>query len=272
MTGVSGIFQAGETITSAVAGSGKVAAGTVKYKTLAYDTQTYNFAAAQIIWGLTSGATATIMSDTDAGTTGVLKVKLITGTFSAGEILAVDHATVDLAATQTTTALTSIYRARLFPDGGIGPFVLLSAVSPVSGDLRGACEVVGNNVFISNTTSLYVAHIGPDGIGSWTTYVPGFSKISHSLMRVLRDHLIAIGGYNGSTTVTTSYSATINSSGEANPVTWHQTQTMPLTKRRFGLTKIGSRIFVVGGVDVNNAVRTEVYTANLDPAGTIGGV
>ncbi len=345
LTGVVGVFVAGENLTDPITGVAKVAATTVQYKTLAYDAQLYAFAAGQIIWGLTSDATATIQADDDGGLTGTLKVKLITGTFVDDESIAVQYATADGALVQTIpygsqtgnftvgdtltggtsgavgtissvtdggatgtiylvrvtgafedaeivtgalgggallnadpafseTALTSSYRARLFPDGGIGPFVLLSTIVPVSGDLRNACEVVGNRLLIQRSGVVYVAHIGPEGIGPFTTYAPGFSKVSHCLLKVLGNKLISIGGSDGSDTVSTCYEATIDSGGAANPVTWHQTQPLPLApgKRLFGLTRIGDRIFAIGGADDADAVRTEVYSATLDPSGTVGGV
>ncbi len=281
LTGVSGTFVDGEAITDPITGAAKVAAGTVKYKTLGYSAQTANFAAGQIIWGgTTAAATGTVMSDTDAGTTGTLKVKLITSAFVLGEKICVDHATADLAATATSTSLNTCYRARLGPDGSIGAFTLLSVAAPASGDLRGACEVVGDRVFVANATELYSARIGPDGIGPWTTAVPGFSKVSHSLLRVQGDKLIAVGGYTGSTTTATVYETQINSSGDANPVSWHQTQPLSIgvdsgavaARRRHGLTRIGNRLFVIGGVDTNNLVLASCLGCTLDPAGTIGGI
>ncbi len=55
---------------------------------IAYDTQTANFSVGHTITGGTSGATAVIVEDTDAGTTGTLRVKSVTGTFVDNEIIA----------------------------------------------------------------------------------------------------------------------------------------------------------------------------------------
>ena len=52
-----------------------------------YDAQTVNFTAGQVLTGATSGATCTILSDTDAGATGTLLVKNIVGTFVNNEII-----------------------------------------------------------------------------------------------------------------------------------------------------------------------------------------
>ena len=55
--------------------------------TLAYDTQTANFATGLKMTGATSGATATILEDTDAGATGTLTIGNIVGVFQDDEII-----------------------------------------------------------------------------------------------------------------------------------------------------------------------------------------
>ncbi len=55
--------------------------------TLAYDTQTANFTVGQVLTGATSGATARIIADVDAGATGTLTLKDISKEFVVGEII-----------------------------------------------------------------------------------------------------------------------------------------------------------------------------------------
>ena len=55
--------------------------------TLAYDTQTANYTVGALVTGVTSGATAVILEDTDAGATGTLMLGNITGIFQTGEII-----------------------------------------------------------------------------------------------------------------------------------------------------------------------------------------
>lgn len=55
--------------------------------TLAYDAQTANFVLGSVLTGATSGATARITADTDAGTTGTLTLKDIIGAFLDNEII-----------------------------------------------------------------------------------------------------------------------------------------------------------------------------------------
>jgi hypothetical protein len=56
--------------------------------TLAYDNQTANYTAGNNIVGQTSGATATIIADSDSGTTGTLSLGNVSGTFIDNEIIA----------------------------------------------------------------------------------------------------------------------------------------------------------------------------------------
>lgn len=56
-------------------------------KTLDYNTQTANFTVGSVVTGGTSGATATILEDADAGTSGTLTLGNIVGTFQNGEII-----------------------------------------------------------------------------------------------------------------------------------------------------------------------------------------
>ena len=59
--------------------------------TLAYDNQSANFTAGKQLTGGTSTATATIVSDTDAGSTGTLTLTNIMGTFIDGETITDDN-------------------------------------------------------------------------------------------------------------------------------------------------------------------------------------
>lgn len=58
---------------------------------LAYDTQTGNFTTGRTLTGATSGATATIVADTDAGATGTLALQNIVGEFVDNEAITDDN-------------------------------------------------------------------------------------------------------------------------------------------------------------------------------------
>ena len=75
--------------------------------TLAYQTQTGNFAAGLVLTGGTSTATALIESDSDAGTTGTLTLSNISGTFSTAETIT-DTGTGSAAANGILKSITSV--------------------------------------------------------------------------------------------------------------------------------------------------------------------
>lgn len=90
---VRGTFVDNEIITDGASGSatanGGVTEGVVSIgrSTLSYDTQTVNFTLPGTLTGGTSGATATLVSDTDAGTTGTLVITDVRGSFADNEII-----------------------------------------------------------------------------------------------------------------------------------------------------------------------------------------
>ena len=108
---------------------------------LPYDAQTSNFVVGTTVVGATSGATGVILADSDAGTTGILKINTVTGTFVDNETLnisGVGFATANCpggitpAEYDTTIANFAPKFAgtnvliKLFPDVGKAPAVIQS--------------------------------------------------------------------------------------------------------------------------------------------------
>lgn len=90
---VRGTFVDNEIITDGASGSamanGSVTEGVVSIgrSTMSYDAQTVNFTIPGNLTGGTSGATAVLVSDSDAGTTGVLTITDVRGSFADNEII-----------------------------------------------------------------------------------------------------------------------------------------------------------------------------------------
>jgi hypothetical protein len=76
-------------------------------RTLAFDAQTANFTLGKIITGATSGATAIILEQTDAGATGVLTLGSISGTFVDNEIITDNNGTPGSATVNGTVGWTT---------------------------------------------------------------------------------------------------------------------------------------------------------------------
>lgn len=98
-------------------------------RTLAYSAQTANFTIGKTLTGASSGATATIVSDTDAGVTGTLTLKNIVGAFQSGEIITDDNgvpgsATAGATGSSLIVNFTDIARPPLFSLGVVAGDVL----------------------------------------------------------------------------------------------------------------------------------------------------
>ncbi len=76
---------------------------------LDYDAQSANFTPGAVLTGATSGATATITSDTDAGATGTLVLATVVGTFLDNEIIADDNVSPGSATANRTQYKTLAY-------------------------------------------------------------------------------------------------------------------------------------------------------------------
>lgn len=86
--GGSALVNGTQTLSNAVLkGTNKILSGPTRPGTLAYDGQTGNFAVGEIVTGGTSGATGTVLSDADGGTSGTLTMADASGVFIDNEAL-----------------------------------------------------------------------------------------------------------------------------------------------------------------------------------------
>ncbi len=76
---------------------------------LAYDAQSANFTVGAILTGGTSGATALITADTDAGSTGTLELRSISGTFQNDETITDDNGSPGSATSNGTVTVMTLY-------------------------------------------------------------------------------------------------------------------------------------------------------------------
>jgi len=104
--------------------------------TLDYDAQTSDFTVGTILTGGTSGATATILEDSDSGTTGTLTLGDIVGTFEDNEVVTdsvTGSADVNGTLTFTYTEISTAPKARI---------VKVIGTRCYAGDLEGARDTV----------------------------------------------------------------------------------------------------------------------------------
>jgi len=282
LTSVTGDFVNGETITgSAASTTGEVAL--TQYKELPYTAQAVNFVAAQIIWGLTSGATATIMADTDGGTTGTLKIKLWTGTFTALEPIAVQKADVDdtlfltlaydgqtgnFASLETITGGTSgaVSQIESGTDTGTAGVLTLATMSggpfqnneAVTGTVVGSALADGANVLAeAEVLTIYRSRLSPDGsLNAWSS------------IGTLPDNSVGAGTLVAVGNMLYFSSAGVLWFARADGLsldTWNSV-TIPAVLANHSMLAIGHFLVILGG-DVSDTDKGTVYVLPLDSDG-----
>ena len=97
---------------------GKVMAVARTRATLTYTAQTANYTAGATLTGVTSGATAKILSDVDAGATGTLTIYGIEGMFINGETITDSVTGSAVAGTYTASQVRSCVKDRMFNKQG----------------------------------------------------------------------------------------------------------------------------------------------------------
>jgi len=291
LTAITGTFVAGDVITDPITGSAKVAAAanSTQYKTLSYDAQTKNFVIGDIVWGGTSGATATILVDTDGGATGVLKLRAITGAFADNEKVRVAYADANLSQYRdllydaesgnftlgdTLTDLTSGATGILFSqtDSGATGSVVLRTISGtfanghvVTASPHGGSATINSVPAINagTSTAIYRARIDSAGAGvgpftAVSAILPQTSTVVNSL---------AFGGnsllYLAADKL---YSAKWFPGGELGPFVLSSPGFSRVDECMLGVND--SNLLVVGGY-TGSAVSANVYRTEIEPDGTV---
>ena len=168
--------------------------------------------------------------------------------------------------------VSTVYSAKINSDGTIGSFATLSTLpaarwghSTVA--YNGYLFVTGGTPDDSTATStVYSAQIKPDGtVGAWATLstLPAI-MYAHSAVAG-NGYLFVTGGYNGTSSLSTVYSAKINSDGTIGA--WATLSTLPAALRYLSTTAYNGYLFVTGG---GAAAVSTVYSAPINSDGTIG--
>lgn len=149
--------------------------------TLAYDTQTANYTLGEVLTGATSGATARIIADTDAGTTGTLTLQDIVGTFLDNEIItdgAGGSATVNGSIAESAAALIGAVTAiRAAQETNAnwnatfaanGPQIELQVTGDTSQTVEWSCDVdvtmdQGSPIVVAQALQFQLAYHGRTG-------------------------------------------------------------------------------------------------------------
>ncbi len=177
--------------------------------------------------------------------------------------------------TGTGAFVTTVYTAPINTDGTLGAWTTGTAI-PV-GLLDASVFVVKNKAYIvggrtgtgvgTYVSTVYVANINSDGtIGAWTTSQALPSVLGYCKTIVTKNRVYTLGGYNGSTYVTSMYSAVINIDGTLGP--WTVQGTTPYSASACYVAVIKNRVYLIGGYI--GTYKRDVYYATIDGDGVIG--
>lgn len=162
-----------------------------------FDAQTANFALSVTLYGATSGATATIRAQSDAGATGTLTVNDLVGAFVDNETITTD--TLIAYGTQTAN----------FTAGQ----VLTGGTSGATGTIRSVTDFGVTGTLSLNTTTVVgtfqVGEIVTDGAGGSATVTTVTAGGSATLAKVVASNLAVTGGINGNTNATIQPNTTL---------------------------------------------------------------
>lgn len=146
----------------------------LKGKWLMYDAQTANFTVGKTVTGGTSGATAYILGDTDGGSTGVLRLTNIVGTFQDNEAITDDNSTPGAAVVNGTPGDWYVAFDGQSSDYVAGETVTVTGGSAAVGVVRGIVDAGATGTLVIERTSgsvplnneALVGSLGGDGDAS----------------------------------------------------------------------------------------------------------
>ena len=168
----------------------------------------------------------------------------------------------------------AVYTAPINHDGTLGPWTTdtsLPAAVYVSQAVvtKNRVYLLGGNIGSLSSSTVYTAPINPDGtLGAWTTANSLPADVAYSQAIVTKTQVYLLGGYcNGISISSTVYTAPINPDGTLGE--WTTSTPLPATVIFSQAIVTNNRVYLLGG-DVNGSDSSTVYTATINPDGTLG--
>jgi len=168
--------------------------------------------------------------------------------------------------------LSTVYSAKINSDGTIGTWATLSTIPQAirlhsAVTYNGYLFMTGGSNNTGSFSTVYSAKINSDGtIGSWATLSILPQTIQRHSAVAYNGYLFVTGGYNGSSYISTVYSAKINSDGTIGG--WATLSTLPQLIGYHSAVTYNRYLFVTGGTAASDL--STVYSAKINSDGTIG--
>ena len=171
------------------------------------------------------------------------------------------------------TRSSSVYTAPINADGTLGTWVI---DAPLPGTISFSQAIVtnsrvyllGGRVNNAISSTVYTAPINPDGtLGAWVTDTPLPNIIQNTQAIVTNNRVYLLGRDDGYIISSTVYTAPINPDGTLG--VWVTDTPLPYTIAKSQAIVTNNRVYLIGGV-VNDIFSSTVYTAPINPDGTLG--
>jgi N-acetylneuraminic acid mutarotase len=170
------------------------------------------------------------------------------------------------------TPSSTVYTAAINADGTLDAW---TTASPLPATICGAQAIVtkdrvyllGGIINGAYSSTVYTAPIQSDGtLGTWTTATSLPVAVAYSQALVTKNRVYLMGGVVKGGYSSVVYTAPINADGTLG--TWARTTSLPATIAYSQALVTKDRVYLLGGI-VNTVTSSTVYTAPIDPDGTL---
>ena len=169
--------------------------------------------------------------------------------------------------------VSTVYTAPINADGTLGTWTTSNSI-PL------ACSghsviVTKNRLYLlggqtssnSATSNIYTSVINADGtIGNWVSSGNLPTNLAFFSSFISKNNIYIVGGWNGSTAVSTVYRASINTDGTLGG--WVSAPSLPAIVNNSQIAVTNNRVYLLGGYN-NTSTVSSVYTATINNEGLI---
>jgi N-acetylneuraminic acid mutarotase len=174
------------------------------------------------------------------------------------------------------TALNTVQRAHMNPDGSLGGWQTVTPALPQA--LYGhTAAAAGNRMYVVGgfgndyVRSVYMAVVQGDGsLSAWQSLqsLPGGQERTNHAVAIASQNLYVLGGQQASGVLNTVWRTSIRADGTID--NWTPARALPTALYRLSVVAYNDRLYVIGGRPDANSVSRHVYSAVVASDGSLG--